>query len=77
LLAGAIATLWLARPHGRRSVVAAALALGGILLAAIAGMAHVMSGENKIAPYLIALGFIVALCGYAVEFVAIEDGPRH
>jgi len=73
LAVGAMLTLLLAYPHGRRAIAAAALALGGIVLAGIAGMVFFMSGESNLASYLMALGFLVALGGYLAAFLTIRD----
>lgn len=76
LAAGALATLVLALPCGRRAIAAAAFALGGILLAGIAGMVFFMRGEGNAASYLMAVGLLAALGAYVVEFLAIGDASR-
>lgn len=76
--AGALLTLWFARQHGRRPIVCAVVALGGVVGAGISGMVFVTGGHSDVASFLMSGGFLVAVAGYVAELVTIADAvaPR-
>jgi hypothetical protein len=70
---GAVLTLWFARRYGRWPIVCATVALAGIVGAGIAGMVFAVGGQNDVASFLMAVGFLVALAGYIAELVTITN----
>ena len=72
LAAGAMLAVVLALPHGGRSVVCAAVALVGILVAGLGGLLFLMVGQSNGASYLMAVGFLVAVAGYVAEIVEVR-----
>lgn len=72
LAAGGLATLALSFPYGRGPIIWAAAGLGGIVLAAIAGMVFAMGSQSNAASYLMAVGFLVSTGSYVTELLAIR-----
>lgn len=66
---GALLTLWLAPRYGRWPTVCAAVALGGIVGAGVAGMVFVAGGQSDVASFLMAAGFLAAVAGYVAELL--------
>ena len=69
LAAGAVLGVATALPNGRWATACAVVALGGILVAGIGGLAFLMGGQSNGASYLMAVGFLVAVGGYVTEVV--------
>ncbi len=69
LAVGAVAAVAAGIAHGRQAVGCAAIALAGILVAGLGGLAFLMDGQSNGASYLMAVGFLVAVAGYVAEIV--------
>ena len=61
-----------ALPNGRQATACAVVALGGILVAGLGGLAFLMGGQSNGASYLMAVGFLVAVGGYLAEVVTVR-----
>jgi hypothetical protein len=72
LAAGGVLGVATALPNGRRATACAVVALGGILVAGIGGLAFLMGGQSNGASYLMAVGFLVAVGGYVAEVVTVR-----
>ncbi len=72
LAVGAVVSVAVAAPFGRRAVTYAAIALGGIVSAGLGGVVFLMDGQGNGASYLMAVGFLVAVGGYVAELVTTE-----
>ncbi|MHB8457289.1 MAG: hypothetical protein ACYDBS_06315 [Acidimicrobiales bacterium] len=69
LAGGALLAVGIALPHGRQAVTCAAVALVGILVAGLGGLAFLIGSQSNGASYLMAVGFLVAVAGYIAELV--------
>ena len=69
LAAGAVLAVATALPSGRRATAYALVALGGVLVAGLGGLAFLLGGQSNSASYLMAVGFLVAVGGYVTEVV--------
>ncbi|MDA8397219.1 MAG: hypothetical protein M0Z29_05105 [Actinomycetota bacterium] len=58
--------------NGWPATVCAVVALGGILVAGLGGVAFLMGGQSNSASYLMAVGFLVAVGGYVAEVLAVR-----
>ena len=72
LVAGAVLGVATALPNGRQATACAVVALGGILVAGLGGLAFLMGGQRNGASYLMAFGFLVAVGGYVAEVVTVR-----
>ena len=72
LVAGGVLGVATALPNGRQATACAVVALGGILVAGLGGLAFLMGGQSNGASYLMAVGFLVAVGGYVAEVVTVR-----
>ena len=72
LAVGGVLGVATALPNGRRATACAVVALAGILVAGLGGLAFLMGGQSNGASYLMAVGFLVAVGGYVAEVVTVR-----
>ena len=71
LVVGALLAFATALPCGKWPVVCAVIALCGILVAGIGGLAFLMGGQSNGASLLMAIGFLVAVGGYVADLAKV------
>ena len=69
LAVGAMVAVGVALPYGRRVVICAIAALGGILVAGLGGLLFLLDGQSNGNSYLMAVGFLIATGSYVAQIV--------